>query len=536
MTAGLQTREAKAMPAAAPSAPEYFHLPWPIEQKEFLIGGNLISWNGPMETVSSPFCPHPLGSVPRLDRDTAFQALEAAKASWREGTGGWALASVGQRVAALETFWHRLREIQEKLARFILWEIGKSWEDAKSEVKRTLVYLERTIATLKDLDREASRLIVEEGHLGQIRRMPLGIALCMGPYNYPLNETFTTLVPAIAMGNSVIMKPPRLGMLLYSLLLPIFRDCFPPGVVNVVYGDGEEVVSPLLATGDIDALAFIGSSKVADMLKKQHPRPHRLHASLGLEAKNPAIVLPSANLETAVKECLKGALSFNGQRCTAIKMIFVHESLAEAFLSRLAKAVDELHLGMPWEEGVSVTPLPEEKRVAYLEGLMQDALARGAKIANRRAGRQEGTLFAPAVLYPVGDDTRLFHEEQFGPLIPVASFREVGQAIEHVVHSPYGQQASIFGEDPAEVGEVGDWLANQVCRINLNTQCQRSPDHWPFNGRKDSAEGTLSVYDALRVFSIRTIVAANDDPGNKALVSKILQGRASRILSTDFIL
>ena len=135
----------------------------------------------------------------------------------------------------------------------------------------------------------------------------------------------------------------------------------------------------------------------------------------------------------------------------------------------------------------------------------------------------------------VTDKMRLHAVEQFGPVIPVVSYTNVEQALEAVIASPYGQQASIFGTDPDAVAALIDPMVNQVCRVNINSQCQRGPDAFPFTGRKDSAEGTLSVSDALRVFSIRTLVAAKGSSQNKELVSNIVRQRKSNFLSTDFL-
>ncbi|MHA5864371.1 aldehyde dehydrogenase family protein, partial [Pseudomonas aeruginosa] len=132
-------------------------------------------------------------------------------------------------------------------------------------------------------------------------------------------------------------------------------------------------------------------------------------------------------------------------------------------------------------------------------------------------------------------DMRLYHEEQFGPLVPVVPYRELDEVIDYVLRSDYGQQLSLFGNDPAQIGRLVDAFANQVGRINVNAQCQRGPDSYPFNGRKNSAEGTLSVHDALRVFSIRTLVATRDTEANKTLVSEIIRNRASNFLTTDYI-
>jgi glyceraldehyde-3-phosphate dehydrogenase (NADP+) len=358
----------------------------------------------------------------------------------------------------------------------------------------------------------------------------------MGPYNYPLNETFTTLIPALIMGNTVIFKPAKLGVLLLRPLIEAFWDAFPPGVVNTVYGEGPAVVGPLMASGRIDCLAFIGSSTVADILKHQHPKPHRLRSVLGLGAKNAAVILPDADIDVAVSECVLGALSYNGQRCTALKILFVHESIAPAFVERFAGAVDALRFGMPWDEGVQITPLPVPGKPEQLAGYVAEACAAGAQVVNDAGGVVNATYFHPAVVYPVRPGVALWTEEQFGPVVPIATFKELEEPVEYIVDSPFGQQVSLFGSDPGELARLIDPLVNQVCRVNVNSQCQRGPDTFPFTGRKDSAEGTLSVSDALRVFSIRTLVAAKGNDLNKRILTDIVRDRRSNFLSTDFIL
>jgi glyceraldehyde-3-phosphate dehydrogenase (NADP+) len=425
---------------------------------------------------------------------------------------------------------------KNEIVKLLMWEIGKSYEDSGKEFDRTVAYIQDSIEALKDLDRVSSRFVIQGNIIGQIRRAPLGAVLCMGPYNYPLNETFTTLIPALLMGNTVVFKPPKYGVLLHRPLLEAFRDAFPPGVVNTIYGAGSVIIGPLMASGLVDALAFIGTSRVADVVKKQHPKPHRLRSVLGLDAKNPAIILADADLDLAVRECLLGALSFNGQRCTALKILFVHSAVAEAFLSRFSEAVGKLKIGMPWEPEVNITPLPEAGKPEYLGDLVRDAQARGAGVVNENGGATLETFFFPAILYPVNAAMKVYTEEQFGPVIPVVPFDDLEQPLGYIRESNYGQQVSIFGRDADAIARLIDPLVNQVSRVNINSQCQRGPDTFPFTGRKDSAEGTLSVSDALRVFSIRTLVAAKDDQVNKDIITDIVHDNKSNFLTTNFIL
>jgi glyceraldehyde-3-phosphate dehydrogenase (NADP+) len=528
----------------AEDIPERYRLGEPQEQREYLLNGEMKTWQGPLATVHSPVYlsteqgPQQviLGSTPLMDADAALAALDAAVQAYDHGQGLWPNLRVSERIGHVETFLARMREQREAVVRLLMWEIGKNLKDAEKEFDRTCDYIVDTIESLKQLDRQSSRFEMVQGTIGQIRRVPLGVALCMGPYNYPLNETFTTLIPALIMGNTVVFKPAKFGVLLIRPLLEAFRSSFPPGVINVIYGRGRDTVSALMATGKIDVFAFIGTHKGASDLKRLHPRPHRLRAALGLDAKNPGIVLPKVDLDNAVEEAVTGALSFNGQRCTALKILFVHEDVLEPFLAKFSAKLAALKPGMPWEEGVALTPLPESGKVGYLSELLDDALGKGAKIINEGGGEHRQSFFYPALLSPVSTDMRLYHEEQFGPLVPVVPFKDVKEVIDYVQQSDYGQQLSIFGNDSAEVGRLVDAFVNQVGRININAQCQRGPDSYPFNGRKNSAEGTLSVDDALRVFSIRTLVASRSTPQSKALLNDIILNRESVFISTDYIL
>jgi glyceraldehyde-3-phosphate dehydrogenase (NADP+) len=518
-------------------------LPAYMEQREYLIDGKMISWQGDMSPVASPvFVSNGskseqkiIGSTPLLTSKEALEALEAAVRAYDLGHGVWPMMSVAERIQHVELFLAKMKEKRQEVVNLLMWEIGKTQKDSEKEFDRTCDYIVDTINSLKQLDRNSSGFVHEQGIMAQIRRVPLGVALCMGPYNYPLNETFSTLFPALIMGNTVVFKPAKYGVLLIRPLLEAFQTCFPAGVINIIYGRGRETVGSLMETGKVDVFAFIGTNKGANELKKLHPKPHRLKAILGLDAKNPAVVLPDADMDNAVSECVLGSLSFNGQRCTALKILFVHKSIVDEFIKKLSAEIAKLKCGMPWEAGVSLTPLPEPGKTGYLSGLVEDARQHGAKVMNEHGGETLNTFFYPAVLYPVNNKMKVYYEEQFGPVVPIVPYEKLEEAIDYVVNSNFGQQLSIFGQDSKTIARLIDLFSSQVGRINLNTQCQRGPDLFPFNGRKDSAEGTLSVADALRVFSIRTLVATKGTDSNKKIISDIIRNRESSFLSTDYI-
>jgi glyceraldehyde-3-phosphate dehydrogenase (NADP+) len=389
-----------------------------------------------------------------------------------------------------------------------------------------------------ELARSAITSIAEknDGVYAHIRRGPLGVVLCLGPYNYPLNETFTLLIPALIMGNAVIFKPAKFGVLLLTPLLEAFQNSFPKGVVNIIFGRGRTVATPIMQSGRIDVLALIGNSKSANALQNEHPKSSRLRLVLGLEAKNPAIVLKDADLDLAIEECISGTLSFNGQRCTALKVLYVHKDIVEEFNKRFSEKVDGLKFANPWEPGAKLTPLPEPDKPKYIQELIDDAIVKGAKVINKKGAETSENFIFPAVLYPVNKDMRVFQEEQFGPVIPIVPFSDINEPLNDMADSNYGQQVSLFGRDIKTVAPLIDTLVNLVCRVNLNSSCQRGPDVYPFTGRKDSAVATLSVYDALRSFSIRTFVASKDNTYNNAILNNLLDTKASNFVSTDYIL
>ena len=286
---------------------------------------------------------------------------------------------------------------------------------------------------------------------------------------------------------------------------------------------------PLMETGKIDSLAFIGGSKAADDLIRSHPQPHRLKVFLQLEAKNMGVYMPDLFVssgdndnndnddhhdgimrdeERVMKETIAGTLSFNGQRCTALKLLFAPAEHAKKFAQSVAREVESLTIGLPWESHDNddgntysqITPLPNKSRVDYMKELIQDAVSKGARIMNKDGGSviggDESTLMIPAVLYPVTPEMRIYEEEQFGPVVPIAEYDTLENVLQYAREGKYGQQVSIFTSannksDHNSVALLVDTFSTVFGKININSQCGRSPDTAPFSGRRSSAMGVM---------------------------------------------
>jgi glyceraldehyde-3-phosphate dehydrogenase (NADP+) len=489
---------------------------------------------------------HTLGRIPQFTTEQTLQVLDAARSGWDSGKGAWTTMSLEGRVAAIQAFLSELQKVREPMVQTLMMEIGKNRNDSEAEFDRTMDFCRQVIRVVQTNPEYVGHWQTIGSTSAFVKRAAIGVYLSLAPYNYPLNECYAAIIPCLLMGNVVILKIPTIGGLVHLWTMEAFRKALPPGTINFVAGSGRSTMPPLMKTGHVDGLAFIGGSKAADELIQIHPHPHRLHVFLQLEANNLAVYLPSvfedlALLSSSLDQAVVGSLSFNGQRCTALKLHYVPQQHAERFVNELVQRVDALHVGLAddvFDDGKQsqVTPLPSRGRIEYMQELIKDAVAKGAKIMNRNGGNVLGgpgsTLMVPAVLYPVTKNMRVYGEEQFGPVVPVAVYQDLSDVLDYAQgdENVYGQQISIFGSDPDAVAPMIDRFASVFGRINLNAQCGRSPDTVPFSGRRSSAMGTMSVTEALREFSIPTVVAySNGNPSSRTLVeglparSKFLQ-------------
>jgi glyceraldehyde-3-phosphate dehydrogenase (NADP+) len=250
----------------------------------------------------------------------------------------------------------------------------------------------------------------------------------------------------------------------------------------------------------------------------------------------------ASELSSALDQAVLGALSFNGQRCTALKLFFIPKANGDSFARMLAERVEGKTVGLPWqtwnnedesesssESYSSITPLPNQKRVDLMKRLINDAVNKGAKILNQGGGNIVGgpdsTLMVPAVLYPVTPDMDIYHEEQFGPVVPIATYESLDTVLEYGRDGIYGQQVSIFLSNDETSTDSAVTLLDQFSsifgKININSQCGRSPDTLPFSGRRSSAMGVMSVKHALLEFSIPTVVAYKDTGVNAEILQSM---------------
>jgi len=499
---------------------------------------------GGSSTLTRPI----IGKLAQMSKEQTLSVLGDAEKAWDGGSGTWPQMSFRERLDSMERLMQDLETNQrEKMVQVLMWEIGKNRKDAESEFDRTMSFGREVMQVLKNDDEFGGSWKSIGSTMAFVRRAAVGIVLCLGPMNYPLNETYATLIPALLMGNVVVMKVPTVGGLVHSLTMEAFQEALPVGAMNFVSGRGRDTMPVLMETGKIDALAFIGGSGAADIVIRQHPHPHRLKIFLQLEAKNMGIFLPDMfqkgtnklqELSKAVDQSLLGALSFNGQRCTSLKLFFIPNGYGAEFSRQIAQRIENMHVGLPWQSWGSdqndsqprysdFTPLPNKSRTDLMRRLIDDAVSKGAKIVNEKGGEiiggPDSTLMIPAVLFPVTPDMDIYYEEQFGPIVPITEYEDLNTVFSYGKTGSYGQQVSIFvsEEETKNAAKLLDRFSTVFGKININSQCARSPDTLPFSGRRSSAMGVMSVKDALREFSIPTVVAYKDSEINTGIMQDI---------------
>ena len=519
-------KHTKYCPHEETIAPE-FQWDTPQDRIFYLVKGRLDPWKGDVVDVYSPIpiirsgkiTEKKIGSYPSFTKKQALSALSEAIKAYNNGLGMWPSKSLAYRAKTITEFLERLAGKKKKIIQKLMWEIAKPHVELENEFDRTLEFAQTAIKAAK---KEYSGMIRKEnGIYGFVRLEPLGVALCMGPYNYPFFETLSLVVPALLMGNTVLVKPPKFGVLFFQDLLEDIRDCFPPATINVIFGNSSLLIPPLMESGNIDIFAFIGTTRTANELISLHPKKNRLRTLLGLESKNASVVMSDADCNAAAKEVLLGALAFNGQRCAALKIIFVSSEIVDCFLQTLKEETSGIKTGMPWVEGVRITPLIDPQRIPYLKNLLEDAQNHGAQVLNPEGGQNIRSLFFPTLIYPVNAKMRIYHEEQFGPIIPIVPFDSIQTPIKYILDSSFGQQVSLFGKNPEILADFHKQIKCQVARININIKCQRGPDSLPFTGRKDSARGDFSPNNIWSAFSLRTTVATRESRTSRELIQKL---------------
>ncbi len=460
------------------------------------------SESGETIAIVSPYLKTSIGSVQALTQDEVNQCIQSAKAAQPD----WSLMSIYDRAHYLHAWADELLKMKEELATIMMKEVGKAYQDAIKEVERTADLIHYTVEEAIHLSGESLNGEHFPGgsrsKLAVIERVPLGVVLAISPFNYPVNLAAAKLAPALITGNTVIFKPATQGSISGTKMIEaLAKTNLPAGVLNLVTGKGSVIGDYLIEHDDIALVTFTGGTSTGERIAQ---KAKMIPLVMELGGKDPAIICEDANLELAAKQIVSGAYSYSGQRCTAIKRVLVHRSVADELVSLIQSEVEKLSVGSP-EVNATIVPLIDEQSADFVQGLIDDALEKGATLV--LGNKREENLIYPTLLDHVTKEMRIAWEEPFGPVLPIIRVNSQEEAIEIANASEYGLQASVFTQNLDKALTIARKL--ETGSIQINGRTERGPDHLPFIGIKKSGLGIQGVRRSIESMTREKVIILN---------------------------
>ena len=460
------------------------------------------SESGETVEIQSPYLKKTIGFVQALTQEEVDQCIQGAK----EAQKSWAKMSIYERAHYLQAWADELLKMKEELATTVMQEVGKAYQDAVKEVERTVDLIRYTVdeaihSSGQSLNGEnfpgGSR-----SKLAVVERVPLGVILAISPFNYPVNLAAAKLAPALITGNSVIFKPATQGSISgIKMIEALAKTNLPAGVLNLVTGKGSVIGDYLVEHKDISMVTFTGGTVTGERIAQ---KSKMIPLVMELGGKDPAIVCEDANLQLASKQIVSGAYSYSGQRCTAIKRVLVHDSVADELLSLIKLEVEKLSVGSP-EENATIVPLIDQQAADFVQGLIDDALQKGATLV--LGGERKDNLIYPTILDHVTKEMRIAWEEPFGPVLPIIRISSLEEGIDIANASEYGLQASVFTQNIDQALTIARKL--ETGSVQINGRTERGPDHFPFIGVKKSGLGIQGVRRSIDSMTREKVIVLN---------------------------
>jgi aminobutyraldehyde dehydrogenase len=469
------------------------------ELNMFIDGQMVPASDGATELILNPATEEPIVSVPQATSDDVGRAIQSARAAFQS----WAALTPGSRAATLMKLADRMERHAEELAQLETMNVGKPISVSRDDVEFSVDNLRFFAGASRVLEgRSAGEYI--SGHTSMVRREPLGVVGAIAPWNYPLLMAVWKIGPALAVGNTVVLKPSEITPLTTLKLAEISTGILPPGVFNVVTGHGVPVGTSLVEHPDIAMVSLTGDVNTGrKILQAASGTIKKVHLELG--GKAPAVIFEDADLGWAAQRLRRSSFYNSGQDCTAAARVIIHKSVADQFIELLLREIQEIRLGNPFDPQTTTGPLVSKAQQEKVAGMVERAKQAGGKILVGGCKlRGRGYFYLPTLITGVQQADEIVQKEVFGPVLTVQTFEDEMEALTMANGVLYALTASVWTQDLSQAMRVSNKL--QFGTVWINNHTRLTPE-MPHGGGKSSGHSKdMSIYALEEYTTIKHIM------------------------------
>lgn len=452
----------------------------PLFIQKAYLGGEFITLKDTFEVIN-PATMQAIGTVPNLDVDTCRSAIQQAHQSWQT----WKNTSIADRCHIVRRLYELTIQHKRELAEIMTLESGKPLAESLAEVSYGASFIEWFAEEGKRSYGETIPSLNGQHNLSTIKQ-GVGVVAAITPWNFPLAMLTRKIAPALVAGCTTILKPASQTPFTAIAFAKLAEEAgIPKGVLNVITSKDSQGIGKELASNElIRKISFTGSTEVGRTLMAQSASTIK-RISLELGGNAPFIVFDDANIDQAVEGAMAAKFRNAGQTCVSVNRFYIHDSIYHEFSIKLTAAVEKLRIGNGMEKGINIGPLINTKAVEKVQEHIHDAIGLGATIACG-GERLQGNFHAPTVLLNVHPDSKIAHEETFGPVCALFRFNDEQEAIAYANNTPFGLAAYFYSENVRRCIRVADRLEAGMIGINTGMLSNASA---PFGGVKQSGIG-----------------------------------------------
>jgi acyl-CoA reductase-like NAD-dependent aldehyde dehydrogenase len=450
--------------------------------------------------LMNPFTGGKIAEVALASEQQVIEAVTAASEAFKS----WKNTPAYQRAEILEKAVELLKRQKEECVKIIATEAAKPMKTARIEVERTIMTYHFASLEARKIHGETIPLDAAPGGENRVTftvREPLGVIAAITPFNFPMNLVAHKVGPALASGNTIVLKPASQTPLSAYKIAEIFHEAgLPPGVLNIVTGSGGTVGDILIKDKRVKMITFTGSPEVGKHIKENAGLKR---VTLELGSNSALIIDENTDIHSIIPRVVTGAFSFQGQVCISIQRIYIHQSLFEPFVEAFVKETEKLKIGDPLEEDTDLSALISENEVKRAKAWIEEAIANGARLAYGSESRER--ILEPTILLNVSSNEKISCQEAFAPVVHVNPFEDFSEALNLVNESEYGLQAGVYTNNIQHAFraikelEVGGVMINDIPTFRV--------DNMPYGGVKMSGMGREGIQYAVEEMTEQKLVS-----------------------------